>query len=174
MVEATPDIPESTPSTSNTNIKPATPDLIQFNDEEIPVEFMTNLIFEEIGGQEIISIARNDIVNGQRVTYNPIKNVSLLGLQYNPQNIFSIPSSSRAEFNGYAIKLENHIPAFGEGTGERIFPDDPDVNRRELRETIYVEKGTGDLVVNITNLSDNEEVEIQMLFDGSSFNDIIY
>lgn len=174
MVDAVPNVPAPAVTTSNTNIKPATPDLIQFNDADIPIEFMTDLLFEDIGGQEIISISRNDIVNGQKVTYNPIKNLSALGLQYNAQNIFSIPTSSQSQFNNYAIKLENHVPAYGEGTGEQLFPNDIDVNRRSLKETIYVEKGTGDLIINVTNLSDNEEVEVQMLSSGESFNDIIY
>lgn len=174
MVNAVPNIPTTTPSTSSTNIKPATPDLIQFNDSDIPIEYMTQLMFEDIGGQEIISISRNDIVNGQRVTYTPIKNLSALGLKYNSYNIFSIPTSSQSQFNNFAIKLENHTPLYGQGTGKYLFPTDPDLAKRLLRETIYIDQPTGDLVINVTNLSDNEQVEIEVVSTSESFNDILY
>lgn len=174
MVNAVPDIPITVPSTSNTNIKPATPDLIQFNDGDIPVEFMSQLMFEDVGGQEIISISRNDIVNGQRVVYSPIKNLSSLGLKYNALNIFSIPTSSQSQFNNFAIKLEDYVPAYGQGTGKYLFPTDADLSKRQLRETVYVDPANGDLIVNVTNLSDNEQVEIEVLSAGEPFNDIIY
>lgn len=174
MVDATPSVPVSTVTTTSSSIKPATPDLIVFNDADIPVEFMTDLMFEDIGGQEIIGVSRNDLVNGQRVTYSPIKNLSSLGLKYNPHNIFTIPSNSLSSFNSYALKLEDFVPAYGQGTGPQLFPTDVDLTKRELRSSIYIEQATGDLVVNITNMSENEDIEIQVLSDGKAFNDIMY
>ena len=50
-----------------TDVKPATPDIILFDNESVPIEVMTDLIFENIGGQELINIVRSDIVNGQNV-----------------------------------------------------------------------------------------------------------
>jgi len=69
------------------SVKIATQELIDIIDDATPadqkIETMTNLLFEDIGGQEIISIIRNDIVNGQNITYQPIKNVTSLYYQYN-------------------------------------------------------------------------------------------
>lgn len=174
MVDAVPDVPITLPAIANTNIKPATPDLIQFNDSDIPIEFMSQLMFEDVGGQEIISISRNDIVNGQKVTYSPIKNLSALGLKYNAFNIFSIPTSSQSQFNNFAIKLENHIPAYGQGTGRYLFPEDVNLEKRQIQESIYIDQPTGDLIINVVNLSDNEQIEIEVLSTGESFNDILY
>ena len=174
MVDAVPDVPITLPATANRNIKPATPDLIQFNDADIPIEFMSQLMFEDIGGQEIISISRNDIVNGQKVTYSPIKNLSALGLKYNAYNIFSIPTSSQSQFNNFAIKLENHTPIYGQGTGKYLFPTDANLEKRLLRENVYVDPPTGDLIINVVNLSDNEQVEIEVVSTSESFNDILY
>ena len=61
-----------TPSTvSKITIKPqvksATPDIVLFNDDTVPIETMTDLIFEKIGGQELINIARSDTINGQKL-----------------------------------------------------------------------------------------------------------
>jgi len=51
-------------------------DTILYNDDSLPIEIMTDLIFENIGGQELINIARNDTVNGQTIIYQPIKNLT--------------------------------------------------------------------------------------------------
>jgi hypothetical protein len=56
-------------------VKTATPDIVLFDDSALPIEVMTDLIFENIGGQELISITRSDIVNGQKISYQPIKNL---------------------------------------------------------------------------------------------------
>jgi len=80
-VSATPDIPDiqsTTSSSARSGIKIATPDIVQFDESAIPVDAMTNLLFENIGGQEILGVARNDIVNGQDVSYNLISNLKTL------------------------------------------------------------------------------------------------
>ena len=164
-------------------VKPATPDLIVFPSENIPVDTMTDLIFEDIGGQEIISIARNDIVNGQKIVYSPIANTSQLGFKYNSYNIFTVPSTSDAYFQNFAIKLDTVVPKFGEGTGHLLFPTSTDPDLNSLRETVYVEYATTDepdfpdtqdLVVNIKNMSSNDLVEIEILSSGYPTGDIIY
>jgi len=52
-VSATPDIPDAQKTSSSSTrpaVKVATPDLILFNEAPLPVDAMTNLIFEDIGG----------------------------------------------------------------------------------------------------------------------------
>jgi hypothetical protein len=70
-----PTTPAIGPSANTSSIKIATPDIMIGKDEVVPIETMTNLIFEDIGGQEIINISRADLVNGQKVVYQPIKNL---------------------------------------------------------------------------------------------------
>lgn len=142
-------------------VKPATPDLIVFNTDNVPVETMTDLIFEQIGGQEVLGLSRNDIVNGQKITYNPIANTSILGRKYNSQNIFTVPSPSESYFKNFSIKLDSCTPNFGEGTGP-------------LGETVYVDADSEDLIVNVINMSSNDQVEIQILSSGYPTGDIIY
>jgi len=117
-IQAVPDYPEnqqiSSTSTSNA-IKIATPDLILLDGATLPVDLMTDLLFENIGGQEIISISRNDIVNGQEVSYNLIGNTGLLNRQYNTKNIFSVSGTLDTYFGNFSIRLDTHIPE--EGTG---------------------------------------------------------
>jgi hypothetical protein len=159
MTEATPNVPVITQSTSFTGVKIATKDIILYPDETVPIEVMTDLIFEDIGGQEIINIARNDIINGQSVIYQPIKNLTSLYFQYNPQNILALQDTSEEFFKKFSIKLENTVPNVGTGPNG---------------ETVYIDPETGNLVINVINLNSDEQVEIEILKQGSVFNDTIY
>lgn len=159
MVEASPNVPTVTTSSSDPGIKIPTKDIILYNDESTPIEVMSDLIFENIGGQEIINIARNDIINGQTVVYQPIKNLTSLNFQYNPQNILALQNTSDEYFKKFPIKLEDKIPNVGTGPNG---------------ETVYIEASTGNLVINVINLANDEQVEVQVLSSGAIFSDTIY
>ena len=159
-VSATPPVPPPiiegpTPE----SIKTATPDLIIFEDEGVPIEVMTDLLFENIGGQELINISRNDLINGQSLIYRPIKNLNTLSSKYNSQTLVPIADTSNSYFNNFAIKLENYIPSIGTGPVGAI---------------VYIEEDTNNLIINVINLQDDERVEVQILSRGSVLNDTIY
>jgi hypothetical protein len=159
MTSSTPNNPTSaSTSVSKDPVKIANPDIIIFNDEAVPIEIMTDLIFEDIGGQELINIARNDTVNGSNIVYQPIANISLIASRYNSQNIIPIQNTSNFYFENFAIKLENYLPTVGTGpNGEQAYVDE-----------------NGDLVVNVVNTPNGEQVEIQILNSGDLFDDTIY
>lgn len=54
-------------------IKTAQPDIILFESDLPSSQAMIDLVLEDIGGQELINIARSDTINGQNITYQPIK-----------------------------------------------------------------------------------------------------
>ena len=91
--------------------------------------------------------------------YQPIKNLTSINFQYNPQNILSIQDTSEEYFKKFPIKLENTIPTVGTGPNG---------------ETVYIEASTGNLIVNVINLNKDEQVEIEILNSGSIFSDTIY
>ena len=150
----------STPNTSNqfssqsSDVKTATPDIVLFDDDGTPIETIIDLVFEDIGGQELITIARNDTVNGQQLYYNPIKNLSSIQQQYNPKNIISLQQTSDKYFQNFAIKIENLLPFIGSG------PDNFNV---------YLESESGDIVIEVVNLEEDERVEIQVAVDGTIY-----
>lgn len=160
MVNATPNVPNNSySSTASQDIKPATPDIILFDEEMVPIELMTDLIFENIGGQELINITRNDMLSGIDLLYQPIKNVTSLYLQYNPQNILGLQKTSETYFRNFPIKLSTKIPEVGTGPNGEI---------------VYIDQATGDIVVNVVNMAAEEQVEIQILNSGDILNDTIY
>jgi hypothetical protein len=135
-------------------IKTATPDIILFDDSALPIEVMTDLIFENIGGQELISIARSDTINGQKISYQPIKNLSSIQQQYNPNNILGLQQTANRFFAGFSIKLETKIPEVGNGLNG---------------ENIYFDETNGDLVIEFVNLNNDEQVEVQITANGTIY-----
>jgi hypothetical protein len=157
-ITATPAVPEITPamrmfSVETAPVKTAPIDTVLFDEEAVPIEVMADLIFEDIGGQELLSITRSDIVNGQKISYQPIKNLSAIQQQYNPNNILGLQKTSDKFFAGFAIKLENKIPEEGNGAnGNNVY----------LNEL-------GDLVIEFINLNNDEQVETQITTSGTIY-----
>ncbi len=160
-LNATPDNPDviDLVQQNNPDVKPATPDIILFNDDVMPIEIMTDLIFENIGGQELIDITRSELINGQDVLYQPIKNLSSVYFQYNPQNILALQDIDANYFKKFPINFNSKIPECGTG---------PDCS------IVYIDTETGDLVINVINLANDEQVEVSIISDGQVLDDTIY
>ena len=157
-VAATPPTPTITATSSviktiTNPIKTATPDIVLFDDSSIPIEIMADLIFENIGGQELISIARTDTINGQKISYQPIKNLVSINQEYNPNNIVGLQKTSDKFFSGFAIKLENRTPA--ESTSSDNNP-------------VYINP-EGNLVIESINLNSDEQIEIEIALSGTIY-----
>ena len=154
-----------TPQQSIVSVTPPTPpvktasiDTVLFDDETMPIDIMSDLIFEDIGGQELINIARNDIVNGQTISYQPIKNLSSLQQQYNPNNILSLQQTSDKYFANFSIKLDERIPTTGSGPNG---------------EYVYLEEATGDLIIELVNMPSSEQVDVEITLDGTIYQAVL-
>lgn len=130
-------------------IKTATPEIILFNEDILPIEVMTDLIFEDIGGQELIDMSRHDTITGQYVSNQLIKNLTLLNQHFTPKNILSIQNTSDKIFSNYGIKLETKLPS--------------SVNN------VYLDSETGDIVINLVNLESDEQVEVEISIGGTIY-----
>jgi len=150
-----------TPTTVPIVISPPPPptktapiDTILFDDQSMSIEIMTDLIFEDIGGHELLSVSRNDIINGQRVSYTPIKNLGLVQQRYNPNNILGLQSTSDKYFANFAIKFDEKIPNEGNGPNG---------------ENIYIDPTTGDLIIETINMNSDEQLEVQIAINGTIY-----
>lgn len=135
-------------------IKTATTDIVLLDDGTLPVEVMTSLLFEDIGGQELLNISRSDIVNGQKITYSPIKNLSVIQQQFNSNNIISLNGTTDKYFSGFSIKLDDKTPTVGNGSSG---------------EYVYIDSATGDLIVEAINLQSDERIEIEIIQNGTIY-----
>lgn len=160
-------IPAALVQGDDTSVKIATPDLILNDEEVMSYEIMTDLIFEDIGGQELITISRHDLVNGQKVVYAPIKNLTDLYLQYNPNNVLRLQSSD-SFIKSLSLTLSDHIPICGNGydiiNGVRV----PNC------KAVYIDPLSGDLVINLINIKEGVQAEVQILVDGVALDATIY
>jgi hypothetical protein len=134
-------------------IKPAPIDTIIFDDDSVPKEIIADLLFESIGGQEILTISRHDTVNGQSVLYQPIKNINDLQQQYNPTSLLKVRDTSQTIFGNFTINLFERIPQVGNGpNGSNLYLDD-----------------SGNLIIELVNLGLDETVEIQITSSGTIY-----
>jgi hypothetical protein len=144
------------------DVKVATPDIVKaVNEKAYSEEKVMSALFEDMGIQEILSVTRNsavNIVNGQNVLYQPIENMSTIYQKYNALNMLPLQSSETI-FRNFSISLEDKIVDNGDGTGDN-------------GESEYLENNN--LVINITNLQEDERVEIETLSIENLFNDTIY
>jgi len=185
-------------------VKPATPDLILVQEEEIPIDVVTELLFEDIGSIEILNIARNDIINGRDISYGLIPRLTDLSRRHSPINIFRVPGTLSEFFDNFAIKLRLHIPENGTGPDKLYvgaensfgcsgfpvldaFTDEvidcfttikaaqDFIKELNLRKDIvYVDPENGNLVVDVINLKKDSQVEIELLVEGRLEDDTIY
>jgi hypothetical protein len=158
-VNPTPETPSTASISSSSSdivnpVKTSIPDNILFDDDSVPIELMTDLIFENIGGHELINIARNDTVNGQQISYQLIKNLSNIEQQYNPNNILGLQATSNKYFNNFPIKLDQKVPKNPTGPNQTY---------------VYSDIQTADIVVESVNLDVDEQVEIQIVVNGTIY-----
>lgn len=131
-------------------VKAAPIDTVFFVDEKFSQEFITDLLFEDVAGQELLSIARDDTVNGQEVIYQPIKNLGILRDIYDINNLLKIQETSDRFFANFLIRLNEKIPEVGRGANGANYYLDTE----------------GSAIIELINILDDEQVEIQVLNAG--------
>lgn len=147
-----PSSPPPPPPPSTQKIKSATPEIILFNDDAIPMEIMTDLIFEDIGGQELLAVARHDNVSGDFVSNSLIKNLTSINQNFSSRRLVNIQNTSDRYFANFGIKLESKIPNQGNGqNGENVYRDN------------------NDIVIELINIEPDEQVEVQIGIDGTIY-----
>ena len=137
-----PILPSFTRHVSTDQILVAPRDTVLFDSDELSVQYMQQLLFEEIGGVELANMSRSDLIDGQDVTYSAIANLSEIYRMYNPNNIVSSTSSSQY-FSEFGIDL--------------------------LSRGIYVPEldSDGNLVIKIDNINAGEVIEYQISLSGT-------
>lgn len=137
-----PNLPIFNPMTSSsTNFKVAPSDIIQFDDSSIEIALITDLLFEDIGATELANISRSDLIDGIDVVYAPIKNLPVIRREYDPRNIIG----------GYR---SDYFSRFG-----------IDLSFRDVVEPYF--DNSGNLIIEIGIVEDNEDIQVQILTNGT-------
>ena len=132
-------------------VKSAPIDTIEFIDETFSDNLIIDLLFEDVGGQELLTIARNDTVNGQSVVYQPFKNLGILQETYNATTLLRLQQTSDKFFSNFLINLRDRIPVVGSG---------------ENGKNYYLHPTDGSGIIEFINIRPDEQVEIQIASAG--------
>jgi hypothetical protein len=154
FVNPTPPLPPPPPPPTTVKIKTATPENILWDPTIMPVEILTDLIFEDIGGQELLSLIRHDTASGDSVSNQLIKNLTFLNQEYSSKNILGLQNTSDKYFSNFSIKLDSKIPVNGSGPSG---------------SNIYVDSTTQDVVIELVNLEIDERLEVQISIGGTIY-----
>lgn len=152
MVESNPNVPVANSSSSISGVKAARPDIINF-EKPVDSSLINTIIFEQLGGQELINIVRHDLIAGQKIDYQPVRGISRSGFDFDPLSLVSLQGTSNIIFNNFSIRLEDKIP---------------------FTQLQPVQIVNSDIVVSVVNLEPDEQVEVQVISYGDLLDDTIY
>jgi hypothetical protein len=157
----------SPPPSSNYSSEPYVPpppppvrvperDVVDLATQSIDAETITNLLFENIGANELTKFVRHDTVQGINPYYDIISNLSDIKRRFDPASLISLQKTNLSNFDIFPIKLQDKIP------------DERYLEENNLLNYVYFEKN-GDLIIEVVNMSDSEIVEIQIDTDGTIY-----
>jgi len=131
-------------------------DVVSLVSEPVDAETIQNLLFENIGANELTRFVRHDTVEGMNPYYDIITNLSDIKRQFDPSNIISLQKTNSSFFDIYPIKLEYKIP------------DERYLTENNITDYVYIDTN-GDLVIELTNMQDFEVVEVQIDTNGTIY-----
>lgn len=166
-VSATPSVPFNEYTRSASQVKSATPDLIIEDIASIPVELMEQLIFERIGGQELLLLSRHDNLNGQRVAYQPISNLPDIAIKYTPDTLIFASESFKNYFKNFTILLESAVP-------ELVSIQNGVITFNDSAPNAYTNMIDGSITMEFSDIKTGQQIEVQIMSDSKLFDDTIY
>lgn len=149
---------------AETNTDITETDYIRYQTSEEEIE---NLLLQDIGGRELITLTRHDQINGIIQDYSPIKNVSELALEYNPVELSKNPNSVNDFLDLFYYNLNEYVPSLEELS--EFYP-----NNDEKWTVVYFDNATNSITIHITNAFNSEQVEVEFLSFDDVKNDTIY
>lgn len=142
-------------------IKVATSNLFNLGEPPANPDKMTDLLFEDMGGQDIINILRTDTVNGSSFKNNVITNLSKVNESFNSLNLITLSGESSGYFKSLHYELQYYVP---EPTVLAAAADiHPVTVVDNLPTNYYVDETTGDITFYFANLSESEQVEFEFV-----------
>jgi hypothetical protein len=131
-------------------------DVVSLAQETVSAETITNLLFENIGANELTKFVRHDTVEGINQYYDIISNLSDIKRKFDPSNLISLQKTTSSLFDIFPIKLQDKIPS------------DAYLSQNNLTDFVYIDTN-GDLVIEVDNLKDSEIVEIEIDTSGTIY-----
>lgn len=160
-------------ASGDSGVKPSTPAVEMYNVNKVSftgnangldmsVDEFEDAVLQEIGGRELLIMERHDMVDGINQKYEPIQNLSRYALQHSPTNIDPYPNTVIDFFEGMIFEINDHIP-----TTEELTEDGQPA-------LVYFDETNNNIVINVSNLLDNQFVEVEFVSYEEVISDTIY
>jgi hypothetical protein len=130
-------------------------DVVDLATEQLDAKTIENLLFENIGANELVKFVRHDTVEGNNPSYNIISNLSDIRRKFNPDELISVQVSD-SPFKSNSINLNNKIPS------------DEYLEALGLTDYVYIDE-SGNLVIEVVNMRDKEVIEVQIDSNGTIY-----
>jgi hypothetical protein len=131
-------------------------DVVNLVTEGVDSQTIQNLLFENVGANELTKFVRHDTVEGINPYYDIISNLSDIKRKFDTSNIISLQKNNSSFFDIYPIKLQDKIPS------------DTYLQENNLDNYIYIDTN-GDLVIEVVNMRDPELIEVEIDTNGTIY-----
>lgn len=142
-------------------IKVAIPDLI-IEDESLPIDSMTDLIFADIGGQEILSMSRHDTIDSP---LSRSMKISDSGMMFKKTKYVEPTDSINEIFASFQVQLNSKIPDSIEIPSTESYIDSKD--------NIYVSED-GSINIILQGMASGNKVQVDFFNASDIVNGTIY
>ena len=119
--------------------------IVTWNSNPVDADTLERLYFEDVGGTEILAVARHDTVGGEPVATTPIANLESIQLQFNPLNILTSTKAQQL-FNQFSIDIDTHL--------------------YDSSNAVSLSDDEQWLVIQLDDLNEDEYVQIQVSGEG--------
>lgn len=143
--------------------KVADPQYVVSKDPATSTSEMEEALLQDIGGHEILSVMRRNVVDGTNIDYQIVSGLDKLAEEYNSKTIMSIEDSSYRYFNLFGIRFENYVPSQSALS----------LINTQLVNPVAIDANNS-LTIYVSNIEDFYEVEVQSITSGELLRDTIY
>lgn len=157
---------ETSVTNADDSVRVATPDLIIFDPNATSADAMADLIFENIGGEELLEISRSDLINSANVVFPRIKNVVRVVPPEAIDQMGGYSDTADDDTNNYSLVLSQYVPVryvLNNETGEFVIVD-----------PIQIDQETGSVIIDTVNMTPELQIEVQFVANAKLFDDTIY
>jgi len=131
------------PGQNKTDAGVKIPDVVvsTYDYSQATIEELEKLYFQNVGGTEILTVARHDNVNGQEVPLSYLDNLKQLNTEFNPLNILTTENIYN-HFNRFAIDMTQRIDS--------------------VNQAVTVDEEGTNIVITLDEIQADEYVQIQV------------
>jgi hypothetical protein len=155
----------------NVHVKIATSNLF-IDTGSVPVDYMTGAVFDGIGGNEFINGGSSEIILQEGNSL--ISNANDIQYDINTKTNEKQADGTDTFFSQFDISLNSYLPLTNASEDELVglaaprSLDNPDINIYVDLQNVYFDPENQNICIELTNLSEGEQVEVEFITSYTS------